>query len=421
MTKHDSIYVKHLKKNRLQSFGLLLVLSFFIVILGIVVFMTLKNSNELRSLLDSSIEAHLISTSMSALGVIDVEAFESYNSMKDIEENREAYDATLTQLRNIQSTAKAKYIYAIKQLDDGNYYFVFDTDTEDETVMEVLGPYELESVHEQAFLGRQSFDMDMTDEWGSYHTGAVPIRKNGKVTGIVCTDIDNTLWAQSNEAARSNIIYLLASIGATMLMVLFLSSVLLRRLQTAQNDLFRMANFDIITGLPNRRYLMNYLNNISSINGMTTDPFALLLIDLDNFKSVNDHAGHDAGDALLRHIAAYLDSVQENSKAFRPAAGLLNVSARIGGDEFVQIFPGVGTEIEAGIIAQKVLDNFSSQSLDRYIQKYNVGLSIGVALYPLHSDDYNVLIKYADLAMYHAKKAGKNAYRVYEDEMHTDK
>jgi len=135
MTKHDSIYVKHLKKNRLQSFGLLLVLSFFIVILGIVVFMTLKNSNELRSLLDSSIEAHLISTSMSALGVIDVEAFESYNSMKDIEENREAYDATLTQLRNIQSTAKAKYIYAIKQLDDGNYYFVFDTDTEDETVM----------------------------------------------------------------------------------------------------------------------------------------------------------------------------------------------------------------------------------------------------------------------------------------------
>ncbi|MCL2877892.1 MAG: GGDEF domain-containing protein [Acidobacteria bacterium] len=421
MTEQDHVYIKHVKKNKLQGFGLMLVMAFFIVILGIVVYMTRKNSNELRSLLDSSIEAHLISTSMSALAVIDVDAFESYNSMEDIEADSEAYNMTLAQLRNIQNTAKAKYIYVIKQLNDGNYYFVFDTDTEDETVMEELGPYDLKAVHEQAFLGKQAFDMDMTDEWGSYHTGAVPMRKNGKVVGVVSTDIDNTLWAQSNEAAHSNFTYLLASISVTMLMVLLLTSRLLSRLQTAQNELFRMANFDLITGLPNRRYLMNYLKNISVSNGETKEPFALLLIDLDNFKSVNDNAGHDAGDALLRHIAIYLDSVHENSKAFRPAAGLLNVSARIGGDEFVQIFPGVGTEIEAGIIAQKVLDNFSSQTLDRYIQKYNVGLSIGVALYPLHSDNYNVLIKYADLAMYHAKNVGKNAYRLYEDEMHNVK
>jgi diguanylate cyclase (GGDEF)-like protein len=179
-----------------------------------------------------------------------------------------------------------------------------------------------------------------------------------------------------------------------------------------------MANFDAITGLPNRRYLMNYLKSISTDENKTKASFALLLIDLDNFKSVNDNAGHDAGDALLRHIAAYLDSAHENSKSFRPSAGMLNVSARIGGDEFVQIFPGVETETDAAIIAQKLLRNFSSQTLDRYIQKYSVGLSIGVAICPLHSDDFNVLIKYADLAMYHAKKAGKSAYRVYEDEMH---
>jgi len=421
ITEYDHIYVKHLKKNKLQSFGLLLVIAFFIVILGIVVYMTQKNSSELRSLLDSSIQAHLITTSMTALEIIDVDAFESYNSMKDIEDDREAYNKILSHLRSIQISAKAKYIYAIKQLNDGNYYFVFDTDTEDEAVMEEQGPYELDTVHEQAFLGKQSFDLDMTDEWGSFHTGAIPIRKNGRVIGIVCTDVDNTLWAQSNDASRTNIMYLVASIGVTMFMVLFLTSVLLRRLQTAQNELFKMANFDVVTGLPNRRYLMNYLNNISTGNGNIKSPFALLLIDLDNFKSVNDNAGHDAGDALLRHIAAYLDNVHENSKAFRPTAGLLNVSARIGGDEFVQIFPGIETEIEASIIAKKVLDNFSSKMLDRYIEKYKVGLSIGVALYPLHSDDYNVLIKYADLAMYHAKKSGKNSYRVYEDEMHNIK
>jgi diguanylate cyclase (GGDEF)-like protein len=417
-TERDQIYIKHAKKNRLQSLGLLFVLGIFIVILLIVVYMTQKNSDELRSMLDSSIESHLITASMNALEVIDVDAFDSYNSIADVNNDRAAYDATLARLRNIQSSAKAKYIYALKQLGDGQYYFVFDTDPENSDIFEDEGTYKLETVHEQAFLGKPSFDMDMKDDWGSFHTGAVPIRKNGRVIGIVCTDVDNTIWAQSNNAARTNVRYLLISISVTMLMVLFLTSILLRRLQIVQNELFQMANFDAVTGLPNRRYLMDYLGKISTGNGRSKEPFALLLVDLDNFKSVNDHAGHDAGDALLRHIAAYLDSVNENSKAFRPTAGLLNVSARIGGDEFVQIIPGVGTESEAGIIARKMLNNFSSQSLNRYIEKYNVGLSIGIALYPLHSDDYNVLIKYADLAMYHAKHSGKNAYRVYEDEMH---
>jgi len=416
--ERDNIYVKNSNKNKLQSLGLMLVVGFSIVILCIITYMTQKNSNDLRNLLDSSIESHLIFTSMTALGIIDKGAFESYNSVDDVMKDSAAYGKTLAQLRNIQNTAGAKYIYALKQLDDGEYYFVFDTDPEDARILEDFGPHKLKTVHEQAFLGKQSVDMNMGDEWGRYHTGAIPIRKNGRVIGIVCTDIDNTLWAQSSDAARTNIRYLLTSISVTMVMVLILTSVLLRKLQAAQTKLFRMANFDAVTGLPNRRYLMNYLNNISTGNGRTNEPFALLLIDLDNFKSVNDHAGHDAGDTLLRHIAAYLDGIQENSKAFRPAAGLLNVSARIGGDEFVQIFPGIGSEIEASVLAQKVLDNFSSQALDRYIEKYNVGLSIGVALYPLHSDDFNVLIKYADMAMYNAKKAGKHSYRVYEDEMH---
>jgi len=416
--ERNHIIVSHSKKNKLQSFGLLLVIGFFIVILGIVVYMTQKNSGELRSMLDSSIESQLISTSMNALEAINVDAFESYNSVEDVMNNSEAYYQTLARLRNIQITSRVKYIYALKQLSDGKYYFVFDTDTEDETIFEDAGPYELETVHEQAFLGKQSFDLNMSDEWGSYHTFAIPIRKQGKVIGIVCTDIDNTLWAQSNDAARANIRYLLTAISVTMLMVLLVTSILLRRLQITQDELFQMANFDAVTGLPNRRYLMNYLKNISTNGIVTKAPFALLLIDLDNFKSVNDHAGHDAGDTLLRHIAAYLDSIHENSKAFRPTAGLLNVSARIGGDEFVQVFHGVETEAEAGIIAQKLLNDFSSQTMDRYIKKYHVGLSIGIALYPLHSDNFHVLIKYADIAMYHAKRDGKNAYRVYEDEMH---
>ena len=417
-TEREYIYTKHSKKDKIQSFGLLIVIGFFIVLLFIIVYMTRKNSNELRALLDSSIKSQLISISMSAGDIIDVGAFDSYNSVADVENDKETYDRTLAQLRNIQSVTGVKYIYALKQLSDGKYYFVFDTDNDDEAILEAAGPYEIENVHEQAFLGKHAVDMNMSDEWGSYHTGAIPIRKHGKVIGIVCVDIDNTLWMQSTESAKTNITYLLISIGGTMLIVLVLTSILLRRLQLAQNEMFIMANFDAVTGLPNRRYLMNYLKKITmSSSNKTNMPFTLLLIDMDNFKSVNDNAGHDAGDALLRHIAAYLESSNSNSKAFRPSAGMLNVSARIGGDEFIQIFPGIGTETDAAILAQNLLSNFTSQTLDRYIKKYQVGLSIGVAIYPLHTDDFNVLIKYADIAMYHAKHAGKNAYRIYEDEM----
>jgi diguanylate cyclase (GGDEF)-like protein len=193
--------------------------------------------------------------------------------------------------------------------------------------------------------------------------------------------------------------------------------VLLRRVTAMQNKLFRMANYDLITGLPNRQYLMDYLARISEKASKTNEPFALMFIDLDNFKKVNDGAGHDAGDELLRHIATYLSGIHENSKEFRPSAGILNVSARIGGDEFLQVVPGISTETEAAIAAQKVLDNFHSQALDRFIEKYKVGLSIGVALFPYHSANYNVLIKYADIAMYHAKHGTKHSFCIYTDEM----
>jgi len=192
---------------------------------------------------------------------------------------------------------------------------------------------------------------------------------------------------------------------------------LARNVHKIQDKLFKMANYDVLTGLPNRQYLMSYLPKTAEKAIKKQIPFAFMLIDLDNFKQVNDGAGHDAGDELLCRFAKYLNNVHENSKSFRPPAGALNVSARIGGDEFVQIIPGVATIEEAHNVAKKVLENFGAHFNDRFVTKYQVGLSIGVALYPYHTENFNVLIKYADLAMYHAKKNGKNAYSVYSDEM----
>ena len=419
------------RQHTLQRTGILMVIGFFMVMIAIVITMDRKNANDLMKnttnlshMLESSIKAHVISTSLAAREIIDIDKFDAYDSSTDAEKDGAAYMQTLTRLRQLQKDTGSKYIYALKRLDDEKYYFVFDTDPENETIESVFVEYEPATVHAQAFMGREAAELDMSDEYGRYHTGAVPIRKNNRVIGIISTDVDNTLWDQGNNlldasmvAVHANFNYLAATITLAMLAMLLLASILLRRLQTMQNKLFRLANYDTITGLPNRQYLMDYLAMISAIGNRNKEPFALLFIDLDNFKKINDNAGHDAGDALLRHIAAYLDSVNENARLFHPSAGVLNVSARVGGDEFIQIFPGVSSETDAGSIAQKILDNFSSQALSRYIEKYKIGLSIGIALYPFHSENYNVLIKYADVAMYHAKNSGKNAYRIYEDEM----
>jgi GGDEF domain-containing protein len=197
---------------------------------------------------------------------------------------------------------------------------------------------------------------------------------------------------------------------------------LMRKLKIMQERLMRMAHYDLVTGLPNRQYLIDHLE--ARLAADDKSPFALFFTDLDNFKTVNDRAGHDAGDALLKRIGEYLGAALDDpgaspgaSRVFRPSAGRLNVTARIGGDEFVLLVPGIESREAAAALAQAILDRFRRTLIDEHIGKYDVGLSIGAALFPAQSEDYHVILKYADIAMYHAKHAGKNDYRVYEDEM----
>jgi len=405
-----------MKQNKLHNIIILVLGVFLVAVIGIVASISQKNSSDLSYILEDSVKAQLISISVAAREIIDVDKFISYNVIEDAASDQEAYDATLAALMSLQGKVGAQYIYALKKIGD-KYYFIFDTDTEDETM---FTEYDLSPVHIDAFAGRESAGiMNVVDEWGSYNTGAVPILKDGQIVGIISTDIEDTFVKQNTWTTRRNAILLISTMVIAMSAMLLAVLILLRRVQAMQDRLFRMANYDTITNLPNRQYLMDYLYRASS-GKSEKQPYALMLIDLDNFKKVNDGAGHDAGDELLRDIAAYIGDEHENSISFRPSAGKLNVSARIGGDEFVKVLPGISTEKEAEEIAQKMLDNFTSHALDRFIEKYKVGLSIGIALYPYHSSDFNVVIKYADVAMYKAKAGGKNGFCVYKDEMGKD-
>ncbi len=251
------------------------------------------------------------------------------------------------------------------------------------------------------------------DEFGSFHTAAMPIYYDGVIVGVIAADIEDTLLQQSFDASNRNIVILIAVQVAVLGLLVYFLFRLMRSVESMQNDLQRMALFDAVTGLPNRQYLINYLSSIQ--NQVDKAGYALIFIDMDNFKKVNDTAGHDAGDALLKRVGEFLSA--QKAMSFRPTAGLLNVSARVGGDEFVQVVPGIETEEQAMTYINDMLAAFKNIDDCRYVQEYSVGMSVGAALYPYHSENYNVLIKYADIAMYSAKRMGKNRGVVYHESL----
>ena len=442
------------KKDHFQRFALSAVIGFFAVLFSLTIGVTLKNNSDSRNILERSVKSDAVSISLAAEQLIDSEEFAKLldpaflaggNPFNDASHGLYGqYHHTLAVLRALKNDVGATYIYALWH-HQGKIYFVFDTDeTNDDwdydkennewiyigenirDEIESPTPFTLykdaTDVHYKPFETKESTASIIKDIWGDFITGAVPIfDSNGKVIGVICVDIDDAFIGDNARAAIRNLIILIVVMTVVMAAMTFIVYVLLRRIKKFQDKMFRMANYDVITGLPNRQYLFNYMQDVTSKYELANvkPAFALVFVDLDNFKKVNDGAGHDAGDELLRAIAGFLDKALYKSKSFRPPAGVLNVSARIGGDEFIQIAADVHTEEQADIIAKKLIDTFQAQSakISPFIAQFDIGLSIGIALFPKHTKDFHVLIKYADIAMYHAKKGGKHNYRIYNYDM----
>jgi diguanylate cyclase (GGDEF)-like protein/PAS domain S-box-containing protein len=169
----------------------------------------------------------------------------------------------------------------------------------------------------------------------------------------------------------------------------------------AEDALAHQALHDILTGLPNRTLLHDRLDQAIHVARRRSETLALLLVDLDEFKAVNDSFGHHVGDALLTQVGP------------RFQAGLREVDtvARLGGDEFAIVLPGADAS-SAGRIAASLL-----RSLERPFivqsEALVVGASIGVAVYPHHGDSAQILLQHADIAMYAAKAELGNGYSVY--------
>ena len=175
-----------------------------------------------------------------------------------------------------------------------------------------------------------------------------------------------------------------------------------KELQDANQKLLHLAYHDALTDLPNRQLFEDRLTTALAQARRKEQMVALLFLDLDGFKLVNDALGHAVGDRLLQQVAERLRNLVRQGDSV----------ARVGGDEFTLLSPDVATVEDALEIAKRVLESLGrSWALDSH--ELHITASIGVAIYPNHGEDSRTLLKNADTAMYRAKEQGRDDYQLY--------
>ena len=174
----------------------------------------------------------------------------------------------------------------------------------------------------------------------------------------------------------------------------------------AEEELARMAHYDALTGLPNRALLQDRLKRAMSRADRGQTLLAVMFLDLDQFKEINDSLGHAVGDAVLKEIALRLESCLRAT----------DTVARLGGDEFTILLEDVRSAEEISRVADKLLRAIAERA-DVAGHELHLSTSIGVTVYPLDDHDADTLLRNADLAMYHAKQEGRNNVQFFSRDM----
>lgn len=174
----------------------------------------------------------------------------------------------------------------------------------------------------------------------------------------------------------------------------------------AEERMRHIAQHDALTGLPNRLALLMRLGQLLPEARRHQWKIAIMFLDLDRFKIINDTLGHQVGDELLREVACRLSSVIRET----------DFVARLGGDEFVVILPGINSPADAALVSTKIIGALST-SIEAEGHELHTSPSIGISIFPDDGPDGDTILKHADTAMYHAKASGRNNYQFYAAEM----
>jgi diguanylate cyclase (GGDEF)-like protein len=206
------------------------------------------------------------------------------------------------------------------------------------------------------------------------------------------------LWVRSGWLA-------LGSLGVAGLLIALLHYLPIRALRRAEADMRYRAEHDLLTGLPNREHFRVRLRDAVDEAGRRHGALAVLFIDLDRFKTINDNFGHDTGDMVLREIAGRLAS----------ESGARALPARLSGDEFALLLTDAPADLAAAVAQTLVI--VCAQPIVVGANAHQVGCCIGVACYPEDARVFDDLLAFADTAMLHAKRAGRGQWRRYDADM----
>lgn len=189
-------------------------------------------------------------------------------------------------------------------------------------------------------------------------------------------------------------------------------------LKTSNDQIKYIAYHDTLTGLPNRHMFKEYLAHTLSALKRKNESLALLFLDLDNFKYINDTLGHENGDILLQTISERLNATLRDSDflAHNDKTGPENMVARLGGDEFIILLSNIENNYTPSGISKRIINEIARPVTLQSHEVY-VSVSIGITIFPDDSEDIDNLIKNADIAMYHAKEQGKNNFQYFSKSM----
>ena len=190
------------------------------------------------------------------------------------------------------------------------------------------------------------------------------------------------------------------------------------KLKKSAQEIQFMAYHDSLTRLPNRRMFQYLLSNNLASAKRKKETLALLFLDLDNFKTINDDLGHEVGDLLLKSFAARISTTlrEEDTIGKDDVTQDLDLVSRLGGDEFTVVLPHLHNHVDASVVAQRIIKAMETVFKIEDHQFY-VSTSIGIAMYPADALDIEGLVKCADIAMYNAKNAGRNTYKFFMQSM----
>jgi len=263
-----------------------------------------------------------------------------------------------------------------------------------------------QSIKEQRLIVAHDYQSDERSHESTRARGiragmATPVREYGVVVG--CLTVGSCEPGRQFSEAEQETLVSFAAHASLAISEARSADALRRALHDAQHD----AMHDPLTGLPNRALLRMRLDQVAQGRRHDDGAVALLFLDLDNFKHINDSLGHDVGDALLVAVARRL------TDEIRPS----DTIARLGGDEFAVLVEGLGADTDIEQVAERLRVTLSTPvSIDD--RDLDVGASIGIAVWN-GQDDIHSLLRSADLAMYEAKRAGGGRYTLFHPEMHS--